>query len=155
MVPALAVHGVFAQHPEPSHRGWRRGSWVRPFAVADVNLLHHHRRLEQAETVMKQDLAQVAAGALGVTRRDLSSRTSSRVGVGAKAHQVHGRRILRIDPAAEQGGSQIHQRIADRRHLPVESPITASDRFIEDEVVGTEVVVDGAAGGETGRRAAR
>ncbi len=107
-----------------------------------IDLLDHSETLKESEDVVEQDVIQAASGASGIGLDKLLPSEHARKMRGAKAQAVGCGRIASFHPVAKRG-SQVHERIADGAHFPVEQSEHASwVLLIENQVVELEVVVD-------------
>ena len=92
-------------------------------------------------------MLEAAAGGLRVVLGELAARVAAGCRGRPEREGPHGRRVVGLDPVTERG-AEVHQRVADGRHLPVEHAAHAREVVgVEHEVVVLEVVV------QQGRRA--
>ncbi len=100
--------------------------------VTDVDLLHHHGRFPHRERFVPVDAAGVEAGDVGIAARDF--RTRRKCIAGACRSRAARRRIGRLAPVSAQR-AEVDQRIAERRHVPIE------DRRHAIGILGLELAV--------------
>src|SRR5580700_11675565 len=83
---------------------------------AHVDLLEHHRQLEEREHLVIVDERKIAPGFFGVAAEKLIASKPTRL---RRDRRFGSPWIAGLRPIAENE-SEIHQRIADGRHLPIE-----------------------------------
>ena len=112
--------------------------------VAMVDLLRDHRETEQAEHLVEAPLllGDLDPRAPRVALHHLPSREhAGRVGGLATESLVH-RAVVVLHPVGQRAG-QVHERVADGRHLPVQNPHDAGDVLgVQHQIVEPEIVVD-------------
>ena len=112
--------------------------------VAVVDLLGDGRHPEQPEDLVEPPLLarHGPAGALGVRRHELVAGEHPRQVRRHPAHHLELLGVVGLHPVGHRAG-EVHERVAQGRHLPVEHPDDAGDVVgVEHEVVELEVVVD-------------
>ena len=112
--------------------------------VAVVDLLRDHGHPEQPEHLVEPPLLgrHGAAGALGVRRHELVAGQHPRQVRRHPPHHLELLGVVGLHPVGHRAG-EVHQRVAEGRHLPVEHADDAGHVVGgEHEVVELEVVVD-------------
>src|SRR6266478_6394408 len=116
---------------------------LRPaLGISLVDLLGHHRRLEQREAGVEQHRRQLAAGGARVLLHHLLPGQAARQEGRPEGERLQGLGVALLYPVTERS-PQIHQRVPHGGHLPVqqaEHPRRIAG--VEDQVVVLEVVVD-------------
>ncbi len=92
------------------------GLAARPAAV---ELDHDHHRLPEREGLPPAHRAGIGAGPRDVAGGDLRARGQPHVGEPRPRPALRRLRVRRIGPVVEQG-AEVHQRVAEGRHVPVE-----------------------------------
>ena len=86
-----------------------------------VNLLNDHRQPKQSETVVEIEMVHLNSGDAAVKIHELAAgQRTVKVG-GHIADDMAFLGIVLLHPVT-QGASQIHERITDGAHLPVQNP---------------------------------
>src|SRR5215471_12250503 len=110
-----------------------------PTVESHINLLQHDRKLEERENFVIVDQRKIAPGFFSVETEKLIAREPAGL---RRDRRLGSTRIARLRPIA-QDESQIHQRIADGRHLPIEYRLDPPRvARVEHDVIQLEVVMD-------------
>ena len=108
--------------------------------IAKVNLLNHYGDFEPCKCFIKNDLGQIAARRFLVSLDNLFTRQPAGPFVIARNELLVS---LPLHGPVSEKQSNIDQRVADRRHLPVKNCHHASRLlFIKHHVVELEIVVN-------------
>ena len=115
-----------------------------PVEVPVVDLLGDHGHPEQPEDLVEPPLLgrDRPAGALGVRRHELVAGQHAGQVRRHPPHHLELLGVVGLHPVGHRAG-EVHQRVAEGGHLPVEHPDDPGHVVVgEDEVVELEVVVD-------------
>ena len=85
-----------------------------------INLLRDHRDLEQPERVVERRIAHVHSAMRAIRLHQLGPGHVAGQRRDAETERAKDRRVAGFHPIGE-AGAEIHERIPDRRHLPVEN----------------------------------
>lgn len=111
---------------------------------AVVNLLDDHGQTEQTEAVVKIEVVHVHPGDFTIQLNEFPAGQGAVYVGGHGAHNVARFGVVLLDPVA-QGATQVHERVADGAHFPVQDT-DDSERVggVQDNVVQFEVIMDDA-----------
>ena len=115
-----------------------------PVVIAVIDLLKDHHQAEDAVDQIEIEVADFRAGALGVVRDHLVARQHPLGVAGLLTQGEEPRSVVGLDPIGH-GVAEVHQRITERGHLPVEHRDDV-ERIVrvDEQIVDPEVAVDDA-----------
>src|SRR5438874_6702402 len=122
----------------------RRESFIlgEPLHVSFVNLLDDHRDLEEPEAGVEQYPRRLPSRGARVLLHQLRPRQAAGSEGRPESESLERVRITRLHPVTEDS-TEIHQRVADRGHLPVQDADHPREvRRVEHQVVVLEIIVD-------------
>jgi len=112
--------------------------------ITVVNLLNNDGETPNSVNIVKSEIADISARAVGIKLQNILPRHHTRDIAGLTQHELHKLRIIILNPVGQRI-AKIHERVADGANFPIQKCVYfCGVLFIQDAIVDAVVPMENA-----------